>query len=171
MKKCIALLLVITSLLAAGCAREEKPDIRQPITFYYPRQTLVYNASDGVIRGEVRDMEGIDGGVEFMLNMYLSGPITPELKTPFPEHARLVSIVITDTNATLTVTRPFSTLTGLDLTVACACLTMTTISLTGVETVTIQADSALLDSAKQITMDKDCFLLLDDNTLATAKED
>ena len=55
-------------------------------------------------------------------------------------------------------------LTGLDLTIACACLTATVCDMTGVQMVTIKAETQLLDGNKSITMQRDHLLLLDSNT-------
>lgn len=171
MKQWIILLLLLASIPTLPGCQQEAPELKDPVTFYYQRQNLTYNSSDGVIAGETRDADGHAHEPAYLLNVYLSGPLSPEFVSPFPSKVRLLALEIQETNAILTLNRRFSELTGLDLTIACACLTMTTISLTGVETVTIQADSAMLDSARQITMDTNCFLLLDGSTAAPMQED
>jgi len=55
----------------------------------------------------------------------------------------------------------FATLKGLDLTIACACLSRTVIALTGCHEVIISAESMQLDGKNFITLSRDSYLLLD----------
>ena len=65
----------------------------------------------------------------------------------------------------LTLSRGFATYSGLELTIACACITKTAISLTGVDIVRIRADQTLLNGAEYIQMDANSVLLIDQSII------
>ena len=160
MKRFLIFFLCISTLLPLlSCARQE--DIQKPVTFYYRRANIAYAGSDGVVSTEQRESLGHEGNIDSLLAMYLSGPLSPELAQTFPDGTFLVSIQQSGTTAKATFSFHLASLSGIDLTVACACITMTLTELMGVETVQISAAGALLDDYQYITMDKNCLLLLD----------
>ena len=61
----------------------------------------------------------------------------------------------------VTVSKELAQLSGLELTLACSCLSMTCMELTGAENIVISAENSLLDGQKSITMNKDTLLLID----------
>ena len=61
----------------------------------------------------------------------------------------------------VTLSPEITLLTGVDLTMACGCLTLTILSLTEAQQVQIRSVSGLLDGQRSITMDKNTLLLLD----------
>jgi len=144
-----------------GC--REKQQIDEPVAFYYRRSELLFEGASGVIAAQQRESAGHESDTEYLLQEYLSGPTDPLFSQTFPTGSRMVSFKITDKEAQITLSDHFADLTGMDLTIACACITLTIIDLTGVENVTLSAQSAMLDNQSFITMDKSCLLLLDSN--------
>ena len=55
----------------------------------------------------------------------------------------------------------FSALTGMDLTLACACLTLTACELTGAKGITVSTETTLLDGNRSVSMTVEEVLLLD----------
>ncbi len=165
MKRMIAILLSISMILPLlGCTQEE--EIQKPVTFYYRRADIAYGGSDGVVATEQRESLGHEDDIPYLMSMYLAGPQSYKLLQTFPPDLFIVSIHYVDDFAKIVFSFHLSELSGIDLTVACACITMTMIELTGVESVQISAASALLDDYQTITMDKDCLLLLDSSAKA-----
>ena len=158
MKRWICLILLAV-LLLSGCETQE--EFYAPVTFYYGNPNVTYFSEDGVIAREVREAIGHEDDYEYLLNLYLDGPETSEVKRVFPKNVELVRLEILGGTALVVLNDAAARLTGLDLTIACACLTATICDITGIHTVTIQAETQLLDGNKSITMNRNHILLLD----------
>jgi hypothetical protein len=160
MKKCFILLLILC-LLLAGCARQQTSLITT-LKFYYPLQVADYTLGASYIQPELREGAGVDKSLKNMLNLYLKGPkdqITFQM--PFRYNTQVVSISRGSTMLDITLNRGFANYTGLDLTIACACITMTCIELTDVTVVRIRAENTTLDGAEFIEMSAESLLLVD----------
>ena len=160
MKKCFILLLILC-LLLAGCARQQTSLITT-LKFYYPLQVADYTLGASYIQPELREGAGVDKSLKNMLNLYLKGPkdqITFQM--PFRYNTQVVSIFRSSTMLDITLNRGFANYTGLDLTIACACITMTCMELTDVTVVRIRAENTTLDGAEFIEMSAASLLLVD----------
>ena len=165
MKHLICLLLAVACLLLPGCQSPE-PEFTNPVTFYYPKNDVSYFSTEGVIFRETREAGSNREDIGQLLAMYLSGPEDSDLKKPFSRIVSLKKFEIMDGTAHVVLSDAASRSTGLELTIACACLTATVCELTGVETVVIRAENQLLDGNKAITMNRKDILLLDDSLVA-----
>lgn len=159
MRKMICLLLAI-ALLLSGCGGAS---LKTPGNFYYRLSDIAYNSADGVIAPEVRELDGLTEDPEALMEVYLKGPESRELESPFPRNTTLEEWSMEDTTMTLTLSREFSSLSGLDLTIACACITRTLLELTPATTVVIQTTDSRLDNNVHVTMSDDLMLLVDDS--------
>ena len=160
MRKLLSILLCLALLLPIlGCTEENQPE--KPVNFYYRRAEIAYKDDSGVIAAEQRESAGHEGDIRYLLFAYFDGPLSDQFRQVFPENLSVISLHYAENTAKITLSFHLAQLSGMDLTIACACLTMTIIELTGVESVQISAAGALLDEYQSITMDKDCFLLLD----------
>ncbi|MBE6959640.1 MAG: hypothetical protein E7448_02820 [Ruminococcaceae bacterium] len=161
MKRIVCMILLLL-LFLPGCDPQEEV-FAEPVDFYYMKADVAYFSAEGVIARETREAEGYRQNYEYLLGLYLQGPENQELKQLFPQYVKLVELEISDRVATVTFNDTFARLTGLDLTIACACLTATVCDMTGVQSVTIQTENRLLDGNKSITMTWENILLLDSN--------
>ena len=150
MKKWISLLLTVLILLScSGCQRNQKAD------FYYTRGEIQYGIADGVISGETRNLPGDDKDLEFLLKLYLEGPVSKELVNPFPKGTSLLSLVQTDKTIFLTFSDAFAQQESLEYIISCACIASTCFSLTDAYTVTIVSNET------SITMTRENLILSD----------
>ena len=164
MKRFLSVLLCLSMMLPLfGCAREEA-EIQKPVTFYYRKANVSFNDAESVIAREQRESYGHEGDIPYLMGMYLKGPSSADFHKTFPADTFIVSIHYMDNLAKIVFSFHFAELSGIDLTVACACVTMTMMELTDVESVQISAAGALLDDYQSITMNKDSLLLLDNGT-------
>lgn len=159
MRKLAALILLSLMLFnLAGCGKEQQ--YKQPISFYYKTANLSYDAVCSTITPEIR--EGADlQSTQDILNLYFAGPNSDSMVSPFPADLTLISCQLDEDTLYLIVSDELAALSGIDLTLACCCMTLTCLSVTDADTVCIQAETALLGGQKSITMDTDAFLLLD----------
>jgi len=161
MRKTVSMLICLLMLLSmAGCAREAKK-IQKPVNFYYRQSTVAYDQDGGVIGSELRESLGNENNIKALLSLYLDGPVSENLSQTFPEDVFVVSVNCTDGVAKVVFSYQFAALSGIDLTIACACVTMTVMELTGMETVQISAAGALLDQCESIIMDKNALFTTD----------
>lgn len=159
MKKLTALILLFMLLTGLiGCDRS--PEFEQPLNFYYQNIDLSYDETCTAVLPETREGAQLHSTQE-ILNLYFAGPVSDSLATPFPAGLRLVSCQLDGKNLYLTVSDELAALSGMELTMACCCITLTCLSITDAENVTIQAESAMLGNQETITMNKDALLMLD----------
>lgn len=160
MRKLMAIALILC-LLLTGCAGESKRFITA-LTFYYPLQTTDYSMGSAYIQPELREGAGLDKSFVNLLNVYLEGPVDETLyRTPFLDNTRVVSVFREIGILHVTMNTEFAAHTGLDLTIACACITMTCLELSSAQTIRIYAQDATLDGAEFIEMSQSSLLLID----------
>ena len=163
MKKWIAYLLLL-SLLLSGCGLYEENE--EPLQFYYPVKNTDYSRNTSYLQPEPRDRILTGYFLTEILNQYLQGPRDQLIyDMPFQYNTRVVSVSIENGIMDLTLSRGFATYSGLELTIACACITQTAMSITGVDIVRIRADQTALDGAEYIEMDANSVLFIDNSVI------
>ena len=160
MKRSLCLLLCLC-LFLSGCSGEL---MKNPVTFYYPRREYQYGAEDGVISSEQREASGHADDLRYLLSLYLIGPSGEDLVSPLPWGTRLLEVTQQDGVITLALTDTTQSMTDTEFTLACACLTMTTLSITGGSKVIITS------GGRSVAMSRDSLTLVDDSTASTSEE-
>lgn len=171
MKRLFCLFLAVFLLLPAfGChVQQEDPSF----TFYYPRSDYGYNAQEGkfynsIIGTELRN-DIIYQDVAKILEVYLKGPLDQTLANPFPKRMSLVAVNVEGQTLQITVSDHLSELTGINLTIVCACLGRTGMELTNTSSVQISCEKALLDGKKNFVIEKE-FIIFDDTVTTVTDE-
>lgn len=161
MKRTICLMLVLVFLLLSGCHYSESGDILEPVEFYYPRVTkhFVYGAQDGVLTAEVREASGHVNDLSYLITMYLRGPQSANLRSPFPADCKLEEIRTGGNTLCIVLSGEFAELEGLEQTIACAALAKTCLSLSQMQRIRI--DSTSENKTFSITLTEDSLLLAD----------
>lgn len=164
MKQVLCLFLAI-SLCAGllGCVSENEP-ILQPVNLYYRNTQLEYGSANGLISAQITEAAPFEGNVLGILNEYLKGPDSDQFEVTFPASTKVLNLEFVGSTAYLQMNDSISRLSGIDLTIACACITKTTMELTGATSVCISAVNETLDGATSITMDETTLMLFDDQT-------
>lgn len=159
LKKRVSLLLVFFLLIGVcGCAQ---PQMTCPGSFYYKCAQPQFGTPDSVIRAEQRELAEVHDDMTEMLELYLLGPQDPELVSPFPRNTHVMDASIADQTMYITLSKEFSQLSGVDLTIACGCLTRTAAALFPIEQVQFQIDGNPAEAA--FTMPLDSLRLADDS--------
>ena len=159
MRRAFCLILAVC-LLISGCSLSGER-MREPVTFYYPRRVYQYGVEDGVIAAEQREASGHRKDLSYLLALYLIGPTDESLYAPLPRGVRFLKADQQDDTVTLELTDTTQSMTEAEFTLACACLTMTCLSITDAESVTI------LSGSRTVTMSRDNLTLYDNSTEAT----
>ena len=156
-KRCIVLSLALC-LFLFGCSSTIK---ETNLSFYYCKSETSYGFNAATVTVETRKERINPLDYAQIITTYLNGPKTDYLRTPFPQGTELVSINVDQGVCNITLTVHLSELTGIELTVACACLAKTASGVTGCAKVQISAQGAMLDNHASITMDANELLLSD----------
>lgn len=159
-KRLVIVALILSLLITAGCqGRGDEEALVSPVRFYY--KTTDSMEANGATGYELRETAGHEGDYTWILNLYFEGPQSQSLTAPFQRTTDLLSVELAGTQLSLTVTESLAELTGMDLTLACSCITLTCLELPGVESVTIAAEGSTLDGKREITMSREMLLLED----------
>ena len=162
MKRIICLMLCM--LMAAGlsgCLFHETSEFLDPVEFFYPRKStdFIYGSADGVIGSEIREASGHVDDLNYLLSMYLRGPQDSVLRSPFPSGCSLEDIHAEGTTLHIRLSTEFTTLEGTELTLACAALAKTCLTMTDYEYISINAAGEI--QTVSIVLDADSVLLAD----------
>lgn len=155
---CIALIFILT-MLTLGCGKQSS-DGEEPANFYYRNYSVSFFEEDSVIAPEVRDISRFSGNTLSIINAYLEGPLSEKLSSPFPNGLQAVSIDRTGDTLSITFTEQLASLSGLDLSIACACICSTVTELMGNCVIEIKTPVPFLDGAQVITVTQDQLSLL-----------
>ena len=153
MKRFIFLLLVLSlTLCCMGCRTETESQY----AFYYLRtdNTIAYGQDDSLIAPSFQDLDS-DVDLETILQLYLDGHLGENMRSPFPRGTYLLSVSTEADTLKLILSREFSTLDGIQLTLAGACLTATCRDLAGVDQIQIRSGEKIYD------FDINSFIFLD----------
>lgn len=142
MKQKMLNLVLAALILLSACSRPLEPP-QSPVTFYYKNAQIQYGTSSGVIGTEQREGLHHEQDYRWILDAYFCGPLSEQLQSPFPKGTQALDYSYDGGILTLTMSEEFSKLTGLDLSVACSCITLTCLDLAGVTAVRISGMSDL----------------------------
>lgn len=161
MKRYVCMILAIALCLACLGCRSDQPKLVQPVNFYYRSPEPRYGEPNGIMLPLVTEADGRMEDPLALLNDYLRGPDEAGYESTFPASTKILSMDLSDGRVLLNMNDSLARFTGIDLTVACACLSLTAMELLDVSSVTIRCSNEQLDGAKSITMDQNTLTLLD----------
>ena len=157
MRRAVTTLLILCLLVSlAGCMPDEEP----VYTFYYLRtpETIRHGSEDALVAPVTMEIASPDAELEYLLQLYLDGPTKTNFLSPIPKSTYLLSTLWEEDILVLVLSREFSQLENIRLTLAGCCLTATCHALTGAEAVRIRSGEQTYDFTIH-----DC-IFLDDST-------
>lgn len=161
MKKVIAsILLLLTAICFIGC-KDEADDYDVPVSFYYLTDPISFDTDNSVFSQEIREAKSFYGNTSEVLNLYFSGPVHEGYLSPFPAGVSVISLERDQQRIILTLSDSFSTLTGSDLSVACACTGLTVLEYAQCTEVEIKTQATLLDGRSSIIISSQDLYLCD----------
>ena len=153
--KRFATLLLTAVLLLTGCSFFSES--QQPVLFYYQQAEYQLGKSDGAIAVEERDGTGHITDTDYLLRLYMAGPHSEELISPFPEDVQLTNIRTGKNVITLTLSGSPDALSDSEKILACSCLTLTCLEIT-------DSDSIMICWGEDIiTMNRSSMTLFDES--------
>lgn len=156
---CLLIVLFVLSLTGCGNSVSDYTD------FYYCNIEYPFGKDGSVIVSETRDITGHKGELSYLISLYLAGPSSKNLESPFPNNVKLVSAQVEENCTTIELSSFSRQLSDSEMVLACACLSLSAMEITGTEEVTI------VSGEKNITMNKNDLLLFDTVTAAEVTEE
>lgn len=166
MKKALTLILLTTLLLSlCACAHEQSPqELVQPFDFYYRTAQTDFTSLTGPIGVETRDLGETALTDEALITLYLQGPESEELLSPFPPNVRLVDVRTGSALISVKLSAEYANLQGVDASIADACITRTLLGLGSVRRVRIASVDESGAELRSVTLDNSDILLADHQT-------
>lgn len=160
MKRMIAIVLLLC-LCFSGCAVLGER-IKEPVTVYYLQKEFDYGDLGSVMAPEIRETYGERRDLSYLMALYLVGPTSEEHRMPIPSGTKITSTVQENGNIVLELSDAAQSMSESELTLACACLSMTCFDFTQSQKVTVQIGE------RSISMTRSSLLLSDNSA---GKED
>lgn len=164
MKKCLSILLVILTFVSlTACVDQE---YEYPVDFYFLRgeDNILYSESDGVITYETREA-GRGDDLKYLLDLYFKGPADETLVSPFPEGLHVVSVYSNEGILELKLSDHFSSLTGIELTLACACIAKTCLAFETINAVNLKVNDENAEASRTIILTDNAIKFSDDTPI------
>ena len=160
-------LLICCAMMASLCAcSPQQEEFVDPIKLYYlqiqPQDHIHHGSADSIIAPEIREGYRLRNQTTLLLDTYLTGPATEFCRSPFPAGTRLIGFTMDGKKLSVTLSDEIAQLGGIELILACACLSRTCLELWDFDEVQIMAETAQLDGKAMIIMNKTNYLLTDD---------
>lgn len=150
--------LVTILFVLTGCSNNEKLDT--PVSFYYLNTQITYGTEESVFSYEERECKGLS--TEEIVSLYLKGPTSQVLISPFPAETILITFQQNDNEILITLSDQYAQLNGLALTKANACIAQTLLRMTDANRIIISCESKSLGGESRIELAKTDLILVDD---------
>ena len=164
MKRLLLPILCI-ALLLSSCAFPIERNTAfyiQPVDFYYCAADHTYGTETGTLRWETRELGEDSWSFSEILSLYFEGPISTDLRSPFPADVAVKNITVQDGTMSLLLNDAFTKLSGVELTLATACLVQTLTAFDTIDQVVLMTDNMILSNLTTTPLDEADFLLQDD---------
>lgn len=163
MKKLIAMLVVLCLLPAvlSGCAEDRTDDAP---ALYYLYKEPTFGPTGTIFGTEPLLSEGGEDDLIYLLTLYLSGPLSEELRSPFPPETQIEDVHQNGSILYLTMTGSFSQLSSTELTKASACTALTLFENTDARLLYLTVTDPDADMVRTLELTRDSLVLLDNCT-------
>ena len=162
MKRLICIFFFL--LFLVGC-QGQKENVQVPANFYYVQSEIVLDGATNAVLSEVRECCDCDGDLKSLVTLYLSGPLSPALRSPFPAGTQVLDISQQESHIYLKLNGVYAEIKGYNLTTANYCLAKTILEYTGASALQIDVENAdqIISYSAQFHLED---FLISDNTIA-----
>ncbi len=168
MRRNIAMFLIFTLIIGLfGCKGSTDKDLIVPVAFYYCNDLESKEDFSNIFVKELREGDGYQNDKLALLNQYVAGPDSENLTNPFPSDLVVLSVETNRDTTRILLDEQIAKLSGLELTLACTCLSLTLFDLYPCSSVEISANNSLLDGQESILITNDTLIFSDNGYPAT----
>ena len=161
MKRLLMIPLVLLLALSFAACDFGQNGIIEPVEFYYQCSATPDSIPKAVIGSEIREATGHTGDLNYLLSLYLQGPLDPELQSPFPAGCRLLSVTWNGDTLVVTLNAAITEADQIQQTITSACIAKTCLALTDVSQVQILAAAPESANSLDMVITRDNLLLED----------
>ena len=155
MRRLSCFLIILAISLLSGCT-DPHTNI-QNVTFYYVHNDIVFGTESGVIASTQIQVTGNNTDYQKLLEKYFRGPTNYDCTSPFPAGITLEEFNMDANKVQILLSPHMSTLSGIQFTIACACLTRTVLEMTGSQSVQIRIQDNLIYGQESVTFNLSSF--------------
>lgn len=156
---CVCLVLV---LVFSGCIHQPEAAGNEGVRFYYRNnQEEAYFSETGIMAFETRSIRWEQQSIAGLMEVYLQGPVSLELSSPFPKDLQLIETQILPDEITLTFDDSLASLSTVGLRVAAGCIARTLWEYGGYGTVILKAQNQPLDGQARLVLYPEALVLSD----------
>ncbi len=155
-RSCLALLLAAA---LTACAASRSPE-NASVQLYYQQAETSYASPDGVLAAAYMALPEDVTYSEF-LNLYFSQPVEPSLRSPFPKGLRCDWTYLEGGVLTVYLSEEYDALSGLDRSLAAACLTLTLTQFRSVHGVCLETEKSAASGAEPALLREQDFVRQD----------
>lgn len=134
----LSALSLLSFLLCACKGAEGGTSPEHPFLYYYLKQTVSYTEETGVMGTEAREYDPETQSIQTLLSDYFSGAQSEGLTSPFFSGTKATDCKTEGTTVYLTLNSVYSRLSGVDRSLADACLSATLLQVPGIDRVCIK---------------------------------
>lgn len=156
MKQKICILLACILFAFCGCNTHTRGISSGSVKFFYLQNKIAYNSAGSVVSHETKQPSKLTP--EELISQYLQGPTKKNLVSPFPAELKLISIAQEDTIVKILLSDELTSLSGLELTLACSCLTKTLQGILPAESYEISSTGGKLNGKSSILITPNTFV-------------
>lgn len=132
----MSIVVLIVMLLLYGCGSNSSD-----VHFFYLRNEYQYGTSYGLYDCETRTVIERSRDVEYLLKLYFDGPIDKDFVSPFPAGVALDHVSLSEKTMTVFLSEEYNTLSGIQLSIANACIAETCFNLAEIDHLIISTDA------------------------------
>lgn len=161
---CLAAILLLP--LLTGCSGGI-PTVSQPLNpadLYFRRTEVQHGTPDGVLGVQTVDLGERVPELEGFLELYLQTTPAEELESPFPKDMKVLAAAASNDTVTVQLGGAYADLSGIQATVADACLAKTLLSHTGAEKVLLTVSDEAGETVRTRKIAESDLLLYDDSS-------
>ena len=141
--KRLIIMLLIPLLLLTGCTFTDQ-SIKDPVEFYYLRscrgnEDYKGYFAEGAIIPETREASGHKDDLYYLLSMYLRGPLSSQMESPFPSRSAVTKVWQEGDTLYVSLNAATANAEDLQLTLVWACIAKTCMALTDATTVQLES--------------------------------
>lgn len=155
----IVAILVLAFLFCTACSSNTEYTV--PVNFYYLKNPETYHDGTAAIAPEIREGANFADDIYKLIDLYFAGPVNELYISNFPDGTKLLDLQAKSNTVSIELSESFASLTGYELRIACACISLTLFDFYNADEVIICASGCQLDGNKQIIMTRDTLILHD----------
>lgn len=171
MRRCLCIFLALLFLLGCAPQTDLAAQMQLPFDFYYRTVETDFNSENGVVCPQTRDLKRAQlPSLSELFELYMQGPEGEELILPIPKDAKLNSVDRKQGLVEFHFSEEYLTASGIELSIADACLAKTAFQLENVIRVRILVEDSGNHILRDTSLEKNDIVLFDDGSVSDRRE-